>query len=47
MAAPKRGDVEAGTLHRVAPDGALPELPSALWRECHLPKAVPGEREFL
>jgi hypothetical protein len=47
MAAPKRGDVEAATVYRVAPNGALPEHPSAPWRECHLPKAVPGECEFL
>lgn len=37
-------DVEAGKVAWVAPDDALPEHPSVLWRRRHHPKAVPRYR---
>lgn len=37
-------DVEAGAAVWVAPDEALPEHPSVLWRKRHFPKAVPSYR---
>ncbi len=43
-AAPTLADVEAGAVDWVAPDDALPEHPSVLWRKRHLPKAVPRYR---
>lgn len=48
--APRRGgpkrfaDVEAGRADWIAPDDALPEHPSVLWRRRHLPKAQPRYR---
>lgn len=48
--APKKGpvkhfdDVLAGRAAWVAPDDALPEHPSVLWRKKHFPKAVPAYR---
>lgn len=42
--APKWADVEAGTVDWVAPDDALPEHPSVVWRQRHLPKAIPRYR---
>jgi DNA-binding transcriptional LysR family regulator len=41
---PKWGDVEAGTVDWVAPDDALPDHPSVLWRKRHFPKVVPRYR---
>ncbi|EXF45908.1 LysR family transcriptional regulator [Pseudomonas sp. BAY1663] len=37
-------DVEAGKAAWIAPDDALPEHPSVLWRKRHHPKAVPRYR---
>lgn len=37
-------DVEAGKAAWVAPDDALPEHPSVLWRKRHFPKVVPCYR---
>lgn len=37
-------DVEAGGAAWIAPDDALPEHPSVLWRKRHLPKVVPAYR---
>jgi len=37
-------DVEAGKAHWVAPDDALPEHPSVIWRKRHFPKVAPGYR---
>ncbi len=37
-------DVEAGKAAWVAPDDALPEHPSVLWRKRHFPKVVPSYR---
>lgn len=37
-------DVEAGNADWIAPDDALPEHPSVLWRKRHFPKAVPRFR---
>lgn len=37
-------DVEAGAADWIAPDDALPEHPSVLWRKRHFPKAVPRYR---
>jgi DNA-binding transcriptional LysR family regulator len=37
-------DVESGQVHWIAPDDALPEHPSVLWRKRHFPKAVPSYR---
>lgn len=37
-------DVEAGKATWVAPDDALPEHPSVVWRKRHFPKVVPGYR---
>jgi DNA-binding transcriptional LysR family regulator len=34
-------DVEAGKVAWIAPDDALPEHPSVLWRKRHFPKVVP------
>lgn len=48
--APRRGgpkrfaDVEAGRCDWIAPDDALPEHPSVVWRRRHLPKAQPRYR---
>jgi DNA-binding transcriptional LysR family regulator len=36
--------VEAGTCDWIAPDDALPEHPSVVWRKRHFPKAVPRYR---
>lgn len=41
---PKKADVDAGRVDWVAPDDALPEHPSVLWRKRHLPKVVPRYR---
>ena len=37
-------DVEAGKAAWIAPDDALPEHPSVLWRKRQFPKVVPGYR---
>lgn len=37
-------DVEAGRADWIAPDDALPEHPSVLWRKRHFPKVVPRYR---
>ena len=37
-------DVEAGKAAWVAPDDALPEHPSVVWRKRHFPRVVPGYR---
>lgn len=37
-------DVEAGKAAWVAPDDALPEHPSVVWRKRHFPKVVPSYR---
>lgn len=37
-------DVEAGKAAWVAPDDALPEHPSVVWRKRHFPKALPAYR---
>ncbi len=37
-------DVESGTASWIAPDDALPEHPSVLWRKRHFPKIVPSYR---
>lgn len=37
-------DVEAGNADWIAPDDALPEHPSVLWRKRHFPKVVPRYR---
>ncbi|PKO59799.1 MAG: LysR family transcriptional regulator, partial [Betaproteobacteria bacterium HGW-Betaproteobacteria-17] len=37
-------DVEAGKVPWVAPDDALPEHPSVLWRKRHFPKVAPTYR---
>lgn len=37
-------DVEAGKAAWIAPDDALPEHPSVLWRKRHHPKAIPRYR---
>jgi DNA-binding transcriptional LysR family regulator len=37
-------DVDAGKASWIAPDDALPEHPSVLWRKRHYPKAVPAYR---
>lgn len=42
--APTFEDVQAGKSDWIAPDDALPEHPSVLWRKRHLPKAVPRYR---
>lgn len=48
--APRRGgpktfaDVEAGHADWIAPDDALPEHPSVVWRRRHLPKVLPRYR---
>lgn len=42
--APTWRAVEAGMADWVAPDDALPEHPSVLWRKRHFPKAVPRYR---
>lgn len=48
--AARRGDVrrfaevEAGACDWVAPDDALPEHPSVVWRKRHLPRAIPRYR---
>lgn len=38
------GDVEAGKAGWIAPDDALPEHPSVIWRKRHFPKVVPQYR---
>ena len=40
----KLADVDAGRAHWIAPDDALPEHPSVVWRKRHYPKAVPRYR---
>lgn len=42
--AQRYAEVEAGAAVWVAPDDALPEHPSVLWRKRHFPKAVPSYR---
>ena len=37
-------DVERGSAAWIAPDDALPEHPSVVWRRKHFPKAVPSYR---
>ena len=37
-------DVEAGKAPWIAPDDALPEHPSVVWRQRHFPKVVPAYR---
>lgn len=44
-AGPKRFDAKlAAAAHWIAPDDALPEHPSVLWRKKHFPKVVPRYR---
>jgi DNA-binding transcriptional LysR family regulator len=40
----KLADVDAGRVDWIAPDDALPEHPSVVWRRRHHPKAVPRYR---
>jgi DNA-binding transcriptional LysR family regulator len=40
----KLADVDAGRVDWIAPDDALPEHPSVVWRKRHHPKAVPRYR---
>ena len=40
----KFADVEAGKADWIAPDDALPEHPSVVWRKRHFPKAAPRYR---
>jgi DNA-binding transcriptional LysR family regulator len=40
----KLADVEAGKSHWIAPDDALPEHPSVVWRKRHFPKVAPRYR---
>ena len=40
----KFADVEAGQADWIAPDDALPEHPSVVWRKRHFPKAAPRYR---
>lgn len=40
----KLADVDAGRADWIAPDDALPEHPSVVWRKRHYPKAVPRYR---
>ncbi|HZX28938.1 MAG TPA: LysR family transcriptional regulator [Telluria sp.] len=42
--APTLRDVESGRADWIAPDDALPEHPSVLWRRKHFPKTVPRYR---
>jgi DNA-binding transcriptional LysR family regulator len=42
--APRWAEVEAGTVDWIAPDEALPEHPSVVWRKRHWPRAVPRYR---
>lgn len=37
-------DVEAGTVDWIAPDDALPEHPSVIWRKRHFPRVIPRYR---
>jgi DNA-binding transcriptional LysR family regulator len=37
-------EVESGKSDWIAPDDALPEHPSVIWRKCRFPKAVPRYR---
>lgn len=37
-------EVDSGTVDWIAPDDALPEHPSVVWRKRHFPKAVPRYR---
>jgi DNA-binding transcriptional LysR family regulator len=39
-----RRDVESGTAAWIAPDDALPEHPSVVWRKRHYPKVAPAYR---
>lgn len=40
----KRVEVEAGKADWIAPDDALPEHPSVIWRKRHFPKIIPRYR---
>jgi DNA-binding transcriptional LysR family regulator len=40
----KFADVEAGKVDWIAPDDALPDHPSVVWRKRHFPKVVPRYR---
>lgn len=42
--APRWSEVEAGTVDWIAPDDALPEHPSVVWRKRHWPRAEPRYR---
>lgn len=42
--APRWAEVEAGTADWIAPDDALPEHPSVIWRQRHWPRIVPRYR---
>lgn len=42
--APRWAEVEAGTADWIAPDDALPEHPSVIWRQRHWPRLVPRYR---
>jgi len=42
--APTLRDVESGRADWIAPDDALPDHPSVLWRRKHFPKAIPRYR---
>jgi hypothetical protein len=42
--ASKRAEVDAGRADWIAPDDALPEHPSVLWRKRHFPKVDPRYR---
>jgi len=42
--APKWADVQAGRADWIAPDDALPEHPSVIWRKRRFPKALPRYR---
>jgi DNA-binding transcriptional LysR family regulator len=42
--APTWAHVQAGRVDWIAPDDALPEHPSVIWRKRHFPKAVPRYR---
>lgn len=42
--APRWADVESGAVDWIAPDDALPEHPSVVWRKRHWPRLVPRYR---
>ncbi|MFT3955694.1 MAG: LysR family transcriptional regulator [Piscinibacter sp.] len=42
--APRWAEVESGTVDWIAPDDALPEHPSVVWRKRHWPRLVPRYR---